>query len=131
MCRRSAPAACSSVAQTFWTHSVVSMNRVLARDVLKNVNVTMLRLRGQTAFKVVLLGGGRNELDDPLTFKKSSNILLETSAKNRLFADFIKNQKLRSRARQLAIFEPLSVFFFTFNKTSEIALSLETSSKFR
>ena len=74
-------------------------------------------------------GGGRNKLDDPLTFKTSSKIALslETSSKV-AFDDFIKHQKSRTFARQAPL-EPLNILLSS-NHSSKIALSLETSSKF-
>ena len=44
--RRPAPAACSSVAQTFWTRRCEVMNCALVRDVFLSEYLTMMRLRG-------------------------------------------------------------------------------------
>ena len=50
--RRPAPAACSSVTQTFWTQRCEVINCALAQDVFISANLTMSCLGGQVAFSL-------------------------------------------------------------------------------
>ena len=66
----------------------------------------MLCLGGQIAFILVLLGGGRNELDDPPIFTK----IIKNRALARDILDVMKTSELRTFAGQSAFFEPLLIF---------------------
>ena len=54
---RPAPAACSSIAQTYWTRRCEVIDCALVRDVFISAYLTMMRLGGWIAFTFLLVGG--------------------------------------------------------------------------